>query len=241
MRNLKRLMSGVLALVMVMGLTLTVSAAETKPGDEVPSIDGHYVVKELDEKAMEGVPEKDQTAIKDVAKGATTDSFADAIAKNGAKGAQDVAKALAGKEWLTSFFEVRVEPEGQTTVPDHNFDITIKIPGISGYSADDISIVHFNVEKQEWETLSFKLLDGDNVSVHFGSLSPTAVAVVAKQKAETKGAATNTENTDSSSSSSSSKSSSSPKTGVATGWEMYTLVAVAFAICSVAFSRKKRA
>ena len=49
MKNLKRFMAGALALIMVMGMTLTVSATET---NSVPSIEGRYVVKELDEKSL---------------------------------------------------------------------------------------------------------------------------------------------------------------------------------------------
>lgn len=240
MKNLKRLMAGALALVMVLGMTLTVSATETDTdtATDVPSVEGHYVVKELDDKAVENVPADDVTAIKDVTDGDSTDTFAEAIKQNGTAGAEEVANALSGKEWLTKFFEVRTEPDGQTTVPDHNFDITIKVPGISSYAADEITIVHFNTESQKWETLSFELLDGDNVSVHFDSLSPTAVAVVVKAKTEP----SNEESHSSSGSSgSSSKKSSSPKTGVETGWEMFALAAVAFALCGVSFSRKRKA
>ena len=148
MKNLKRFMAGALALIMVMGMTLTVSATET---NSVPSIEGRYVVKELDEKALEGVPAADRKAIEAVSKGDATDTFSSAIVDAGTSGAQSVSDALAGKEWLTPFFEVRTEPEGQTTVPDHNFDLTINIPGIGAYSADEIVMVHFNVEKQQWK------------------------------------------------------------------------------------------
>ena len=120
MKNLKRFMAGALALIMVMGMTLTVSATET---NSVPSIEGRYVVKELDEKALEGVPAADRNAIEAVSKGDATDTFSSAIVDAGTSGAQSVSDALAGKEWLTPFFEVRTEPEGQTTVPDHNFDL----------------------------------------------------------------------------------------------------------------------
>ena len=137
MKNLKRFMAGALALIMVMGMTLTVSATET---NSVPSIEGRYVVKELDEKALEGVPAADRNAIEAVSKGDATDTFSSAIVDAGTSGAQSVSDALAGKEWLTPFFEVRTEPEGQTTVPDHNFDLTINIPGIGAYSADEIVI-----------------------------------------------------------------------------------------------------
>ena len=231
MRNLKRFMAGALALIMVMGMTLTVSATET---NSVPSIEGRYVVKELDEKALEGVPAADRNAIEAVSKGDATDTFSSAIADAGTSGAQSVSDALAGKEWLTPFFEVRTEPEGQTTVPDHNFDLTINIPGIGAYSADEIVIVHFNVEKQQWETLSFKPVSGDNVSVHFDSLSPVAVAV----KVKPEGTASSATGSPSLASSSKGKS---PKTGAAADWKVFALAAGAFALCSVFVSRRKRA
>ena len=230
MKNLKRFMAGALALIMVMGMTLTVSATET---NSVPSIEGRYVVKELDEKALEGVPAADRNAIEAVSKGDATDTFSSAIVDAGTSGAQSVSDALAGKEWLTPFFEVRIEPEGQTTVPDHNFDLTINIPGIGAYSADEIVIVHFNVEKQQWETLSFKPVSGDNVSVHFDSLSPVAVAV--KVKAE------GTPSTNGSPSLASSDKGTSPKTGTAADWKVFALAAGALALCSVVVFRRKRA
>ena len=80
MKNLKRFMAGALALIMVMGMTLTVSATET---NSVPSIEGRYVVKELDEKALEGVPAADRSAIEAVSKGDATDTFSSAIVDAG--------------------------------------------------------------------------------------------------------------------------------------------------------------
>lgn len=231
MKNLKRFMAGALALIMVMGMTLTVSATET---NSVPSIEGRYVVKELDEKALEGVPAADRNAIEAVSKGDATDTFSKSIVDAGTSGAQSVSDALAGKEWLTPFFEVRTEPEGQTTVPEHNFDLTINIPGIGAYSADEIVMVHFNVEKQQWEILSFKPVSGDNVSVHFDSLSPVAVAVKVKPEGTASSA------TGSPSLTSSSKGTS-PKTGAVAEWKMFALAAGAFALCSVFVSRRKRA
>jgi len=231
MKNLKRFMAGALALIMVMGMTLTVSATET---NSVPSIEGRYVVKELDEKALEGVPAADRKAIEAVSKGDATDTFSSAIVDAGTSGAQSVSDALAGKEWLTPFFEVRTEPEGQTTVPDHNFDLTINIPGIGAYSADEIVMVHFNVEKQQWETLSFKPVSGDNVSVHFDSLSPVAVAVKVKPEGTASSAA-------GSPSLASSSKGTSPKTGTAADWKVFALAAGALALCSVFVSRRKRA
>ena len=200
MKNLKRFMAGALALIMVMGMTLTVSATET---NSVPSIEGRYVVKELDEKALEGVPAADRNAIEAVSKGDATDTFSSAIVD-------------------------------QTTVPDHNFDLTINIPGIGAYSADEIVMVHFNVEKQQWETLSFKPVNGDNVSVHFDSLSPVAVAVKVKPEGTASSA------TGSPSLASSSKGTS-PKTGAAADWKVFALAAGALALCSVFVSRRKRA
>ena len=231
MKNLKRFMAGALALIMVMGMTLTVSATET---NSVPSIEGRYVVKELDEKALEGVPAADRNAIEAVSKGDATDTFSKSIVDAGTSGAQSVSDALAGKEWLTPFFEVRTEPEGQTTVPEHNFDLTINIPGIGAYSADEIVMVHFNVEKQQWEILSFKPVSGDNVSVHFDSLSPVAVAV----KVKPEGTASSATGSPSLASSSKGKS---PKTGTAADWKVFALAAGAFALCSVFVSRRKRA
>ena len=234
MKNLKRFMAGALALIMVMGMTLTVSATETNSDAQgVPSIEGRYVVKELDEKALKGVPAAERSAIEAVSKGDATDTFSNSIVDAGTSGAQSVADALADKEWLTPFFEVRTEPEGQTTVPEHNFDLTINIPGIGAYSADEIVMVHFNVEKQQWEILSFKPVSGDNVSVHFDSLSPVAVAV--KVKAE------GTPSTNGSPSLASSDKGTSPKTGTAADWKVFALAAGALALCSVVVFRRKRA
>ena len=95
-------------------------------------------------------------------------------------------------------------------------------------------MVHFNVEKQQWEILSFKPVSGDNVSVHFDSLSPVAVAVKVKPEGTASSA------TGSPSLTSSSKGTS-PKTGAAAEWKMFALAAGAFALCSVFVSRRKRA
>lgn len=230
MKNLKRFIAGALALIMVMGMTLTVSATET---NSVPSVEGRYVVKELDEKAFRGVPAADRSAIEAVSKGDATDTFSKSILDAGTSGAQTVSDALAGKEWLVPFFEVRTEPDGQTTVPEHNFDLTINIPGIGAYSADEVVIVHFNAEKQQWEILSFKPVSGDNVSVHFDSLSPVGVAVKVKPEG--------TPSTSGTPSLASSSKGTSPKTGTTADWKMFALAAGAFALCGVFVSRKKRA
>lgn len=229
MRNLKRFIAGAAALAMALGMTLSVSAAEVP--SPTPEDGGYVVIDPIDDKGLLGVDSDSKAAIQDVQNGATAETFANTIKGTSVPGAADVAKELEGKEWLTKFFDLRIEPDGYQGVPDANFNYTFTIKGIGSYSKDEITVVHYSVEKPGWEVLEIVKIEGDNVTVHYNSLSPTAFAVLAKTSEET--------STSSVSSASSSKTSS-PKTGVAAGWELYMLAAAALAGCGVSFSRKKK-
>jgi LPXTG-motif cell wall-anchored protein len=232
-------MAAVFALVMMMSMTMSAFAAEeVVDQDSVPSAE-RYVITPIDDTLLAEVPPTDADAIKAVTEGTSTADFANAIK---ADGADAVAAALQGKDWLTPFFDLHPEvPEEQGGAPETGIiePIHVHVPGISSYAKGDISIIHFSIHDQKWEVLSFDFVAGeqDVIAINYKDLSPTGIAIVANKESKTDGSGSGS----SSSSSSSTKKSSSPKTGVETGWEMFALAGVALALCGASFSRKKRA
>ena len=156
--------------------------------------------------------------------------FSAELAKSSTKGASDVVKAVEGKKWLSTFFEMYPMMGAEAR------DVTFKVAGISGYTKDQVSFVHFNVEKGIWETVNILSIGSDDTIVaHFDTFSPGAIAVVVDKSAAPAASAATATTT------ATTAANTSPKTGVATNWMGFAVAAVAFAICAAAFSRKKRA
>jgi len=257
MKIFNKVLIGALSAAMLFGSVLTVSAAE------VPSVvkdetgakvaeqavgnteAGGYLVEDLDSAGAYGTSRVDEFAAK-----IGNPKAAIAIAKANEAGATKksveefqedikadapaVAAALEGKTWLTTFFDVR--PYGNAAT--ENAEVTLTVEGIGGYAKDEVTFVHYNESTGKWETLEIVKIEGNNVTVRFGSFSPSAVAVVVKAQDTTPAtpakpaapaaAATTAAN-------------ASPKTGAATNWAGYAVAAIALAACAAAFSRKKRA
>ena len=252
MRIFKKILFGTLSAAMLFGTVLTVSAETVT----VPSIEGTqnipsaavssngfevFIIDAKNDKEIWQAELGDKASQADVdaivaanAAGATEKSVKDFIAelaKSDTEGVADVVKALEGKKWISTFFEMYPMMETEPR------DVTFTVAGISGYTKDQVSFVHFNVSEGKWETVNIISIGSDDtIVVHFDSFSPGAIAVVVDKNAapvnpvkpvnpSAPSAATNV----------------SPKTGVATNWAGFAVAAIALAACAMAFSRKKMA
>lgn len=177
--------------------------------------------------AWEGVPADDKEAIESVNGGDY--SGADFTEKTGFD--------LGGRDFITIFFNGVFNEEGTsgstatTTITvtknaDGTFTVTIK--GASGYV--DVCMLHYSVEKQQWEMQS-------GTTCTWDTLSP--FALVGKKKSSG-GSSGSSGSHGSGSKKSSSSSKKSPKTGMDNSWILWLMAAGVFAGSSViAYNRKR--
>ena len=249
MKLFKKVLIGALSAAMLFGSVLSVSAAgelvvpsviakTTLPTSETAGVKTYQIQDQKDffkghDMKADAARQADVDAIVAANKAGSTEAsvkaFQKDLEKSSAAGKDAVIKALEGKKWLTTFFEVIPENANDLTASK---EVTLSIASIKGYNKDDVSVVHFNPESQTWEVLEIVKIDGDKVTLKFNGFSPAAIAVVANKTAPvtptvTPAPAATTAN-------------ASPKTGVTTNWMGFAVAAVAFAVCA-AFSRKKRA
>ncbi len=237
MRNFKKVMAIAIAAVLMLGLTVTAFAApsvKAKEGADVKSAgdtaDGGYIVEDLgDHFAGEAasVAQEDLDAITAANNGgasaAGVKAFTDALAKSGTAGKDDVSGALKDKKFLATFFDVY--PWGNAAT--ENADVALEVAGIGDYKSDEIVFVHYNVSAKKWEVLKNVKIEGNTITVHYDSFSPTAIAVSAQGGSSSDGQ--------------SSDGSTSPKTGVESNWLLFAVAAMLFAASGAFVSRKKRA
>jgi len=252
MRNLKKVMAAAIAAAMLAGMTVTafadVPSVKATEGAKVESAseteDGGYIVEDLGEhfaEEMKDAAQEDLDAIAAAneagASEAGVKAFTDALAKSSTDGKDEVIAALKDKKFLTTFFDVYAWGNAKT----EDVDVTLKVDGLGDYKSDEVTFVHFNVSTGKWEVLKNVKIDGDQITVHFDSFSPTSIAVVTKKSAEptpTKAPASTGTKT---SSGSTSSSSTSPKTGMESNWMLYAAAALLLAVCAAFVSRRERA
>lgn len=251
MKVFKKLMVSALAVTMVVGMACSTFAASsptkaptktpTKTPTKAPTTTvvpgrtavtparttttgaGGYVIEPLGTNSKRSdswtdhTPAADQAAIK----AGTVEEFIAALASSSAAGKDSVATAASGMQFLAKFFDCY--PSGSSAKT--NATVTMNVPGISKYSSADILIVHFSETRGVWETLSFTKGSGDQIAVKYLDFSPTAILV---NDSEPVTPVTVT-------------SAVAPKTGVASTWAVYVVIAMVLAAAAVLVSRKKRA
>lgn len=184
---------------------------------------GGYVIEPLGTNSKrtdswtDHVPAADQAAIK----AKTVDEFIAALGSSTAAGKDSVISAVNGLQFLAYFFDCY--PTGSASKT--NATVTMNVPGISKYEAADIAVIHFSETRGVWETLNFAKGKGDQIAVSFKDFSPTAI-LVRDSNPVTPVTVT---------------SAVAPKTGVASTWAVYAVIAMVLAAAAVLVYRRKRA
>ena len=252
MKAFKKLMTTVVAMSMVVGMacsafaagsptkapTKTPTKAPTKAATVAPgrttvsggtaarttaASSGGYVIEPLGTNSKrtdswtDHVPAADQTAIK----AQSVDEFISALGSSTAAGKDSVISAATGLQFLAYFFDCY--PTG--TAAKTNATVTMNVPGISKYDAADIAVLHFSEARGVWETLNFAKGQGDQLAVSYKDFSPTAI-LVRDSNPVTPVTVT---------------SAVAPKTGVASTWTVYAVIAMVLAAAAVLVYRRKRA
>lgn len=244
MKVFKKLTMSVLTAAMVVGMACSAFAANsptktpTKPTTtptKTPVVvnrttttstgagAGGYVIEPLGTNSKRSdswtdhVPAADQAAIQ----AGSVDDFIANLGSSSTPGKDTVISAAQGMQYLCTWFDCY--PYG--TAAKTNATVSMIVPGIGKYAASDVAVLHFSETRGVFETLNFSMDGGDQISVKFADFSPTAIVVrdsnpVTPVKATT---------------------ASAPKTGVASTWAVYAVVAMVLAAAAVLVYRKKRA
>lgn len=274
MKGMKRVMTCLLTAALTLGATTAVFATETTSSSEttststtvstavelgskeakVESLTKGVAIVAMDTdniKDMRGVSKETVDAINDVNAGeVTVDEFIKEI--EGEKGALKVKEAIAGKDFLTGFFDVRPANNDDDDPIDDKGYYTVKI-GVDTLKEGmtDVQVLHYSLERGVWEVLIPEEvnLEEKYVIVKFADLSPAAM-VVAKAPVPTATptvAPTEAAKKDSKTAKADAKtatkasttSKTAPKTGVSTNYMAWMVAAMAFIGAAFAVSRKK--
>lgn len=272
MKGMKRVMTCLLTAALTLGATTVVFATETTSSSEttststtvstavelgskeakVESLTKGVAIVAMDTKNIEEVATKETVdAINDVNAGeVTVDEFIKEIEDE--KGALKVKEAIAGKDFLTGFFNVLPAYDDDDDPIDDKGYYTVKI-GVDTLKEGmtDVQVLHYSTERGVWEVLIPEEvnLEEKYVIVKFADLSPAAM-VVAKAPVPTATptvAPTEAAKKDSKTAKADAKtatkasttSKTAPKTGVSTNYMAWMVAAMAFIGAAFAVSRKK--
>lgn len=146
--------------------------------------------------------------------------------------AQKVLQELQAnnEEALTNFFDLDKTSENVKKV-DGKYEVTLTVPSITA-NTTDIVVLHYSVDNQEWELIEPKSVDLANkqIVVDFDNLSPVMVLA----KTGTGSGLSNMSNSTSSTATSSTSTTTSPQTSVDSNWGIYAAVAVVLLAAGVA-------
>lgn len=248
MKVFKKLTVSVLAAAMVVGMACSAFAADSpkptvtpkpkptvtttptktpvtpvRPSTSTSTGNGGYVIEPLGTNSKRSdswtdhVPAADQAAIQ----AGTVEDFIANLGSSSTPGKDSVISAATGMQYLCTWFDCY--PFG--TAPKTNATVSMIVPGIGKYAASDIAVVHFSETRSVLETLPFSMAGGDQIAVKFTDFSPVAILVRDSNPVTPVKATTAT----------------APKTGVASTWAVYAVVAMVLAAAAVLVYRKKRA
>lgn len=158
---------------------------------------------------------------------AGTESMAD-FAESIAQEYPEVSQKLAGKEFVSSFFDLVAGDDAKLNA-EGKYEITLSVPALTA-NTTDVAVLHYSTVRGLWEVIDPSAIDleGKTITVAFEDLSP--VAVIAK------------EGTSTSATVGSQTSGTSPKTG--TGMESVLWMGAAvvlFGMAAVVSVKRRRA
>lgn len=179
----KKLFGMVLAATLVVAQTVSVFAAGSKTANMTlaPESSADYILTE----AIEEAPAFDELKtkspevaelIQSVNEGKTTMAeFAESIRENAA----DVADKLAGKAFITQFYDLIAE-DGVEKTEDGMYRVTLYVPAITA-NTEEIAVLHYSTVRELWEIIDPLSVDKDakTITVEFEDLTP--IAVIAKE------------------------------------------------------------
>lgn len=162
MKMKKRVLAGMMMMVLVLATALSVSAAPSKSDSIVESGDsvGYYDIKQ-DTQAFEGVKTEVKTQMTNLESKKT-------VSLN-----DKVDKAIEKKTMVVEFFDL-VPIGNKVNAPNHT--VTLKVAAMTtGWK--NIVVVHYSTARGVWETLEVKNVDYANkeITIYAQDLSPIAI------------------------------------------------------------------
>lgn len=223
MKGMKKFITCLLTAALTLGAASAVFAASKTT--DVSSPTGGIVVAALD---LNGVDKDVAEAITDVTEKTDMKDFLEDI--KGQKGADEIADAITGKQFLTGFFDIYAE-NGAKKNEDGTYTVQLNVPELDD-TMTTIQILHYSTVRGTWELIEVSAVDYKNklVTATFKDLSPATIVIAKTASGKTVVSTNKTAQK---------AAKTAPKTGASTNYVVWLIAAMAFIGAAFAVSRKK--